>query len=348
MKFKNTYKLFFTIFILIFSILLTSCSSLGFGTTMPTLDMQSEFENDNWLIIDNILINKTDNKVFPLEPDTNATISGIDNIYYHGPYTYGIEFEESVFKLYTFLKTNYYSEESVEFVPVFYDCVFIYDYEGHEVDRIYLSESLTEEQALSLYNTRFNKTDEFSFAVDILWKDHKEDNQSTSEIEQEILKHIENIYNNSKNSIDTISGSAKTINDEVWFSVIISPKGHYNSGNPLLDGIRNSEIKGYNSNTKEIKVIFKYNKKNETIIDFDENGLYTFDSKGNFKYFDIKLKKTTLIHKFSGTVYSFEITNNYIGASYEDGEIGYSYFVYEKGKDIVADNLYSKYNYVEK
>lgn len=104
MKFKNTYRLFLTIFILIFSILLTSCSSLGFGTTMPTLDIQSEFENDNWLIIDNILINKTNNKIYPLEPDTNATIEGISNIFYYGPYTYKVEFDENTFKLYTFLK----------------------------------------------------------------------------------------------------------------------------------------------------------------------------------------------------------------------------------------------------
>lgn len=345
MKFKNIYKLFLTIFILIFSILLTSCSSLGFGTTMPTLNIQSEFENDNWLIIDNILINKTDNKVFLLEPDTSAAIEGISNIFYHSPYTYKVEFEENAFKLYTFLETYYYPEDVL--VYAFFDCVFTYNYEGHEVDRTYLSELLTEEQALSLYNTRFNKTDEFSFAVDILWKHHKEDNQTTSKVEQEILEHIENIYNNSNNSINTVSGSAKTIGDEVWFSVVISPNGHYNSGNPLLDGIHKSEIKSYSPNSKEIKLVFEYNEKDETIIDFDEKGLYTFDNDGNLKYFDIESKQATFIHKFSGTVYSFEITNNYIGASYEDGNTGYYYFVYEKGGNIVADNLYSKYNHIE-
>lgn len=51
-----------------------------------------------------------------------------------------------------------------------------------------------------------------------------------------------------------------------------------------------------------------------------------------------------MIHKFSNGVSSFEITDHYIGAIYEDGEIGYYYFVYEKGGNIIADHLRSKYN----
>ena len=341
MKFKNTYRLFLTIFILIFSILLTSCSSLGFGTTMPTLDIQSEFENDNWLIIDNVLINKTNNKIYPLEPDTNATIEGISNVFYHGPYTYNVEFDENTFKLYTFLKT-YYPDDDL--VYAFFDCVFTYDYEGHEVDRTYLSELLTEEQVLSLYNTRFNKTDAFSFAVDALWKYNEDNDENNSISKQEILEHIEALYNNSKNDINTISGIAKTVGDDVWFSATISPNGHYNSGSPLLNGIRHSTVKRYNPTSKEIKIVFDYNEKNEAIIDFDENGLYTFDKDGNLKYFDIESKKSTLIHKFLGTVSYFEITNKYIGTGYEDGETGYYYFAYEKGGTIIADHLLSKYN----
>ena len=313
---------------------------------MPTLDTQSEFENDNWLIIDNILINKTDNKVYLLEADTSATIEGIADIFYYSPYTYKVEFDENEFKLYTFLKTYYYPEDALAYA--FFDCVFTFDYKGHEVDRTYLSELLTEEQALSLYNTRFNKTNVFSFAVDTLFK-YKEDNDENSSIsKQKILEHIETLYNNSKNDINTILGIAKTVGDDVWFSATVSPNGHYNSGNPLLDGIRNSTIKSYNPNSKEIKVVFDYNEKNEAIIDFNEKGLYIFDNNSNLKYFDLELKKSTLIHKFLGKVYSFEITDNYIGANYEDGKIGYYYFVYKKGGNIVANNLYSKYNRIAK
>ena len=47
------------------------------------------------------------------------------------------------------------------------------------------------------------------------------------------------------------------------------------------------------------------------------------------------------------SAYSFDITNNYICASYEDGKNGYCYFVYEKQKGIVADAMYSKYSYIE-
>lgn len=112
MKLKNTYKLFVTAFVLIFSNLLTSCSLLGIGAAMPTLTMDSAFENGEWLIIDDTLINKNDHQVYFLEPDTTATIDGIAGIAYHSPYTYKVEFEEKDFKLYTFLETYYYSEES--------------------------------------------------------------------------------------------------------------------------------------------------------------------------------------------------------------------------------------------
>ena len=348
MKIKNTCRLFLVVSILIFSILFTSCANLGWATVMPQLNINKQFENSAWLVIDNLLINKNDGSVCVLSPNKDATILGIDNIYYHGPYTYKIEFEDDTFKLYTFLQANYYSKESNEFIYVFYDCVFIYNYKGCEVNRMYLSDALTKEQAVALYELRFDETEAFSYEIDILWENHKDENKS--EAQQQVLEFIENLYGNSSKRIKTITGNAKIIDDEIWFSVNLFPNTHFNSGDALVSGIKRAEIKSYNPGTGEFQSVYKHNKKNEAIVDFDKNGFYTFDSDSNLKYFDIDSNKSTLIYTFpyrmpetTHAVYSFDITDNYICVSYEDGEKGHYYLVYKKSEGIIANSLYYQY-----
>ncbi len=316
---------------LIFLIALTSCSSFGFGTVVPGMNTARAFENDTWLLIDNMLANKAGGGVYRLEPHSDATIPGVYSIYYHGPYTYKVEFEESAFKQYTFLKTSHYSEKSDEITYKFYDCVFTYDYKGQEIDRTYLGDIKTKEEVEALY-----QTEDFSYEIDLLWKN---DGENSGPTKQRILEYAENIYRSLKSSINAVAGTAKPMGEEVWFSVGIFKDGDFNSGSSLLEGIQNSEIKSYHPKSDEIKSVFVYDKKEEAIVDFDENGLYTYDSNGKLKYFDIESKKSTVIHKFRDRVYSFQITDNYIGVIYEDGQRDH-YLVYEKGGSIVANGAY--------
>ena len=59
MKLKKYSKLIFVSFLLIISILFSSsCSFFGWGTVMPSINVTNEFENEKWLLIDNLLINK--------------------------------------------------------------------------------------------------------------------------------------------------------------------------------------------------------------------------------------------------------------------------------------------------
>ncbi len=310
MKSKSTYKLFATAFVLLFAMLLSSCSNSSsttvfFGTTVPELNIKSEFDGDKWLIIDNMLINKNDNTVRLLDPDGDAEIDGIAGIFYHGPYTYKVEFEENALRLYTFLETYYYPEGSDKSARAFFDCVFTYDYDGHEIDRTYLSEPLTKQEMLPLYKSRYNQSEGFPFAIDALWEYDKDEHEYISTAEQVILEYAENIYNESiinesMNSLITVAGTAKTSGEDILFSVTVIPKILFPSGNPILDGISKSEIKRYNSNSGEIESVFEYTKKNAIIIDFDEKGFYIFDNKSTLKYFDIESGETTSIHKFAG------------------------------------------------
>jgi len=339
-------KILSAIIVVVLSVLLTSCSESNaslVGAEIPDIEMQNEFYNDDWLIIDSILVNKSENKVYKLRPDTEAVIEGFPYFFYHGPYTYKVEFDENEFRLYTFLRTYYYVDG--ESVAAFFDCEFTYDYEGNEIGRKYISEQLTEEQVLALYDSRFEQTDGFLFNIDAMWKYQKEDHKWTGKTEQDIIEHVEKIYNGSGNPLTHVFGRAKTIGEEIWFTYDEPEKVGFSAGNPLLNGEHKSGIKSYDSNTGEIIDVFKYNANNETVVDFDEGGLFTFSSRMELKYYNIETEESTLIHKFPGRVSSFDITDKYIGVHYLIGNIPYSetdyyYAIYEKGNGIVADNRY--------
>ena len=342
MKFKKASKFVALIFILTFSVFFTSCSSLGFGTTIPSLYTDVEFQNDEWLLIDNTLINKNTSKIYPLEMDESAKIEGIDWVGKQGSHTYKVDFEKNQIKLYTFVDSYDYPDGSNEPpVNAYYQCMLTYDYEGHVIDRVYLSDSLSEEQMLSLYNTMLNKFDAFSFEIDRLWELNKEDELEYASLAKHIiLEHIETSYYNSRNAVVGIS---KEIGNEIWFSVVACPNTDFNSGFPLFEDIYCPKIKKFNQDSREIDVVFEYNKYNEVIVDFTENGIYTISKTGKLKYVDMESKNATTIYNFPQAVIGLRVTDNYIVSIYKDAKVslanGYNYFVYEKGKDIVANDL---------
>lgn len=334
MKYQFIFKLFLITALLIIILSFTSClGCLGWGTVMPDLETDNKFENDNWLVIDNMLISKSDGTVSLLKYNSMEFT-------FYPSYTYKVEFEDSGVKLYTFCTRTADRTK-------FYECVFTYNYDGQGIDYEYLSDPLTKAQVVALFETYSHQEENFTYKINILWKHQREYSSLT---EQAILEHVESIYN-SEEDVSAVVGSAKPINNEIWFSVVIFPNAHFNSGDPILSGVRKSEIKSYNPETEEFKTVYTHNKKDEAIIDFDENGLYTFDSDSNIKYFDTDSKESTLIYTFpyrmpdtTIAVYDFTITDNYIGASYEDGENGYCYLIYEKQNGIIANDLYSEYH----
>lgn len=314
--------------------MLSSCSSLGFGSSMPNLETYKAFEDDTWLVIDHFLINKKDGNVCMLEANIDATVPpGVWDFYYYGPYAYQYVFEESLFKEYTFLKTS----STKDGTTLYYECIFTYSYEGKEIERSYIGEALTEEEMQEAYKSNPSNIKDFSFEVDILWDIHKEEYEDAEK--QAILDFAEDLYEAQIKKSSSVVGLAKPMGEETWFSVVVSKDSDFNSGAPLLDGIHKSEIKSYNSETNEVITIYKYNKKGKQIIDFDENGMYILDSKGKFSYVDFDSKESTLIYEFSGRIYSFEITDKYLCAIYGKS-VGGNCFVYKKGASVIADDLY--------
>ena len=321
------------VILLISAIMLSSCSSLGIGTSMPDLETYAEFENDTWLVIDHFLINKQDKTVCLLEANTeNADLPPeVWSFYYYGPYAYEYIFEESSFKEYTYLKTA--STKSGE--TLYYECVLTYSYEGKEIERSYIGEPLTEEEMKEAYKTNPSNLKAFSFEIDMLWKYDKEEYEDAQK--QVIIDHAEDIYEAQSKETSIVMGLAKPMGDETWFSLAVCQDRSFDSGEPLFGGIRRSEIKSYNSETNEIETVYEYNKKGKQIIYFDENGMYVFDSNGNFSYVDFESNRSTLIHRLSGYLYSFYITDKYICAYY-GAAFGGNFFVYKKGASVIADD----------
>ncbi len=330
------------VLLIILTVMLSSCSSFGFGTSMPDMEAVKAFESDTYIVVDNMLINKTDGSVCLLEPDSDATITGKDNIYYHGPYAYKYVFEDSSFKQYTFLKVNYWSKERNDFIDQYYECVFTYGYDGKELDREYIGEILTEDEMEEAYKSNPSNIDAFSFEVDVLWE-YNEEKYKTQK-QQAVLEYVENIYASQEEPFSTVVGLAKPMGEEIRFCLTVSEDGDFETGEPLLEGINSSKIVSYNPKTNEFKTVLEYEGKKQ-IIDFDEKGFYTFDSDLKLKYVDFETKRSTLICQFSNIVSRFIITDGYICAyyhGYDNHKAAYYYFVYQKGGSVIADDLYTR------
>ena len=132
-----------------------------------------------------------------------------------------------------------------------------------------------------------------------------------------------------------IDGLAKPVGDEIWFSISGSNRRDSVKAEPLISGVRESQIVAYHLETKAFRTVFKYDKKRTQIIDFDENGVYLLDSSGTFCCVDFETRKRTLIHEFSG-IDHITVNDKYIVVKYQRN--GYTYFVYEKGGSIIAND----------
>ena len=319
-------------------LLLSSCASWGFGTNAPTLEAYAAFENDTWLVVGSMLINKTDGTVFLMNADYDARIYGVDMISYHGPYAYKYVFEESSFKEYTYLEALDIRSELGDSITQYYECILTYGYNGAEIEREYIGELISEAQMAELYENNPSNVASFPIKIDTLWK--YEDKSEYSQTDLKIIGFAEEIYNSQADEISAVVGVARPVGEEIWFSTVICENGNFETGDALLNGMRGAVIRAYNPVADVSRTVLELDGKNRLFVDFDESGAYIFDSTGSLKYFDFNTKKETLIHRFDGYVMSFELTENYICASYKYGDSG-SYFVYEKGGSIIANGEYS-------
>ena len=324
----------FVLFLLVISSLcLYSCTSWGFGTDAPHSNIDNvDFENDTYLIIDRILLNKTTGKHCMLKVNEDAVIPGINSVDYYGSYNYKYEFEESSFKQYTFLETYTYNKIDQKKICEFRECILTFNYEGQEIDRFYTGKVLTEEQVKEFYKEYEVNTEAFSFVIDP-FDSHSYKNATATE--QIILDYAKEVYKKQTDTTSEVHGTAKPIGDEIWFSINISNDLGFDSGIAIIEGFHTSEIKAYNPESKEFRTIFEYSKKEKKIIDFDENGIYVYGSNQKLTYVDYETKKSTLINDFSKYVTYFTITDDYIFAYYWNGPQHYL-FTYQKGGSIIS------------
>jgi hypothetical protein len=160
--------------------------------------------------------------------------------------------------------------------------------------------------------------------------------EETRSEKQAILTFAENLY---EAQIDGyyyhMDGLAKPMGKEIWFSTSGSNRQDSVKADPLISGIRENQITAYNREKNEFRTVFEYDKKRTQIIDFDENGAYILASNGQFCYVDFETKKQTAIYEFPGIDHIF-ITDQYIYVKYQRN--GRTYFVYEKGGDVIAND----------
>ena len=77
----------------------------------------------------------------------------------------------------------------------------------------------------------------------------------------------------------------------------------------MFSGVKQTEIFSYDPQTKKFESVFKYDKNKTIIVDFDENGAYTFDDKGRLSYYDF-ISKTSVLIEVKTLTSLFSITAN--------------------------------------
>ncbi len=325
------------IFLFLSMLVLSSCSALNEGILMPNIQIDHIFENDTWLVVEDRLINKIDGTVYWLEINRNIAIPGVTEFYSDSQNVYKYEFEESLLKQYTFLRV--YAQS---LTPLYYEYVITFSYDGEEIARSCISDLLTEEEMQKEYANKSQGIEDFRFYVfsseaGYIWDGFTSINkEETSAEKRAILDFAENLYKSQNDgSYCIMEGLAKPMNDEIWFSTAGSNRRDSVKADSLISGIRETQITAYNRETNDFRTVFKYDKKKTQIIDFDENGAYILDSNGKFGYVDFETRKLTVIYDFPGVDTIF-ITDKYICVKYQLN--GYTYFVYEKGGSVVAND----------
>lgn len=320
-----------SVFLLLSLLLITlsSCAELKIelGNTMSTVYSQTAFENDSYLIIDSMLINKNDKTITPLKIDENAPLpDGIFEWYYYVGNAYKYVFEESHIQEYIIL-TNHVHHQY---------CIITYDYNGNEIERSY-KDFLSDKELQKAYRTKFD-VDSFTYSIKkgFIFLDDRNDTEKNNEL----LTYVQNQYESTDESNQTtILGLARSIGNELWVSsTFTNYRVTLSRDLNVMDCIKNSKITAYNSETKEYRTVFEYGKKKKQIIDFDENGIYTLDKNSKLCYVDFETEKSTLIHDFKpDTEYLeyFVVTDKYILVKYR--VMGnYVYLIYEKGGAVIT------------
>ncbi len=331
MKFHQTIgRTVFKIIVLIgiASPFFSACTYLLQATYIPSINTCSFFENETYLVTDSFLINKQLGTVTLLDYNTYATAPNALNVYYKGPYTYKCVFHESTFEQHVFLVTNYHDSESDKYIRQFQDTVFTFNYEGKELSRTYHGDPIPKDV---FFEEIFPPSETLSFEIDLLYEFQRLEHVTPAQ--QTILDYAENIYETYPDPHYDVIGTIKPMENDLWFSITTSDVHHYNSGFALMQGIDSSKIIRYDPQGDDFETIFVYKKRKTVLLDFDEEGIYTFDINGNLKHYDFTSKKTTKIYTFPNEVSYFDVTDNYIGV-FSEGK----YLLYEKNVGILANS----------
>ena len=292
-------------------------------------------ENDTHVIIDNTLINKSDGTAYYLKYNKLEKSSyGDGNFHYEYKNVYKYEFCEDSIKEYVFISDDAWN----------YNCVISYGYDGIEISRSYLENNdgnieWTDNErkgALRVYgksSSSLKETHSFNITYDSYSSEYDNDfnGAGISKDIQELVKlatqrYISKRYLN-QNYVTLLTQKS---GEEIIFSAVASDEFSFPHLEPTINAIHTSELASYNTKTKEIKTIYKCKKKHQ-IIDFDENGIYTIDSKLRLCYVDIKTEKSILIYDFSEGVGGFIITDKYIYTTPLN-----DCFLYEKGGSVIT------------
>ncbi len=333
-------KKFIVVFLLILTMLplFSACSFWGGGIEVPTVKIDYTYENDKWLVIDDRLINKIDGTVHWLDLNRDIAIEGVADFYSDSANVYKYEFEESLLKQYTFLRV--YPENSRD--VMYYEYVITFNYDGKETERSQISELLTKEEMQKEYGNRTQSIEAFGFCVlsggngFVSDRFGLVDKENASDEERIVLDFAEDLYEMESNGgYYSIDGIARPIGNKLWFSTAGTNSRDNLRADPAIGGISETKITSYDFTTKEFETVFEHNEKETLIIDFDEKGAYLLSSSGRLSYVEFETKKQTELYEFS-SIYDVTVTDKYICVKYRLN--GYSYFVYEKGGSVVAND----------
>ncbi len=177
----------------------------------------------------------------------------------------------------------------------------------------------------------------FSFEVNSRYEHNT--TKGADSTQQDIIDYIKDLYKEDTSTNYTTLGTARPMNDKFWFSITTTDAHGFDSGNGLYEGIISSKIMSYNPASKQFETVFDYDKNDAVIVDFDENGIFTFDIDGNLNYYNLKSEKSTNIWTCNDRPLKFKIADDYICADYTRDSNGYG-FVYQKHGEILTDIAY--------
>ena len=315
--------------LLLLCLLLTACLPFREGITMPHVCVGVAYENETYLVIDDLLICKTDGTVRRLQGrlETGA---------YEGllPYRY-VLLQDSV-EQYAFSPT--YSGGSS--IPYYTECVVEYGYDGTVLRRTEGKELLSRADMEAAYQAALPDPSAYTYAVlggsgSIYRGLQTLKTEELGERERALLASVESRYGEQAEYDGPLTGLIRIDGDGLRLSVSGSNRRDSLRAEPLISGIDRSEILAYDADTGECRSFFLYDGGAHQIIDFDALGAYVLSSRGTLGYVDFETDTETEIASFrDGGIDRITVTDRYILVEYQ--HLGRSCFVYEKGGSVIA------------